>query len=419
MKVPDGWSVSTLDECVSDFIDYRGKSPPKSDSGVPLLTARHIKAGFLDLTEPEFIGEEDYGSWMSRGHPKPGDILFTTEAPLGNVAEYPSTGRYALAQRVLALRGMKDVLYNGFLKQFLLSGLGRSQVELRSSGSTAIGIKQSELRRVAIPLPPVQEQRKIAGILGTWDEALEKLDMLIAAKARLRAALLRQMLTGTRRLPGFDQSSRERIKDPLGSWPSDWQKIALGEITREVSARAGTGNSAPVLSCTIHRGLVRSEEYFGKRVYAADTSNYKLVRRGDFAYATNHIEEGSIGHQREFDVGLVSPIYTIFQTVGETDDRYLFRLLKSPLLIHLYQINTIASVDRRGSLRYCEFAKIRVWLPRKAEQAAIADVLDACDDELRLLRNYRGILACQKRGLMQGLLSGEIRARSDQSSITR
>lgn len=165
----------------------------------------------------------------------------------------------------------------------------------------------------------------------------------------------------------------------------------------------------PVLSCTKHRGLVLSEEYFGKRVYAEDTSGYRVVQRGEFAYATNHIEEGSIGYQNLCEAGLVSPIYTVFKTTDAVDDSYLFRVLKSPLLIHFYQINTSASVDRRGSLRYDEFSRIHVWLPSKAEQIAIAKVFATVDDQLTLLCNQRAALDQQKRGLMQRLLTGKIR----------
>lgn len=130
------------------------------------------------------------------------------------------------------------------------------------------------------------------------------------------------------------------------------------------------------------------------------------------SYATNHIEEGSIGYQNICDIGLVSPIYTVFKTEDAVDEAYFYRLLKSTLMIHLYRVNTSASVDRRGSLRYGEFAQIKINLPAKPEQRAIAAVLDTADAELRLLRRQRAALDQQKRGLMQQLLTGKVRVKS-------
>ena len=151
---------------------------------------------------------------------------------------------------------------------------------------------------------------------------------------------------------------------------------------------------------------------FGKKVYSDDTSNYRMVLRGEFAYATNHIEEGSIGYQNLCDAGLVSPIYTVFKATEEVDDTYLFRVLKSPLLVHIYRANTSSSVARRGSLRYDEFSAIHIWLPCKKEQTAIANILYTCDEELRLLRSQRTAIDQQKRGLMQRLLTGKIRVKT-------
>uniref|UniRef100_UPI0037847076 restriction endonuclease subunit S n=1 Tax=Prosthecobacter sp. TaxID=1965333 RepID=UPI0037847076 len=112
----------------------------------------------------------------------------------------------------------------------------------------------------------------------------------------------------------------------------------------------------------------------------------------------------------------MSPIYTVFKTTEAVDDSYLFRVLKSPLLIHFYQINTSASVDRRGSLRYDEFSRIHIWLPSKEEQKAIAQVFDTADQQLTLLRTQRTALDQQKRGLMQRLLTGKLRVKTTQTT---
>ena len=113
------------------IIDYRGKSPEKTRFGVPLVTAKIVKGGRIEKPE-EFIAETDFEEWMRRGMPKPGDIVMTTEAPLGEVAQLDDR-KVALAQRVITLRGKPDLLDNTFLKFLLQSN--PVQEELHSRGT--------------------------------------------------------------------------------------------------------------------------------------------------------------------------------------------------------------------------------------------------------------------------------------------
>lgn len=376
--------------------------------GVPVIKVKDyvrgpIQADSVLRTSPEI--DQQY----RRSRVKAGDILMSIRGGTGDLAVVPMSLEGANITQDSARLRVKGAADSSYLLWVLRSAFVQSQIALDTIGQAVTGINIASVRNLVIPVPPLPEQRKIADILTTWDDALEKLDAFIAAKDRRKKALMQRVLTGRKRLPGFDNSQGKTEVDKFGVWPADWSHVHLGDIAREVSHRNKNGDELPVLSCTKHRGLVRSEEYFGKRVFAEDTSGYRVVRRGEFAYATNHIEEGSIGYQDLCDTGLVSPIYTVFKTKPGVLDRYLFRVLKSPLLIHLYRIMTSSSVNRRGSLRYKEFAKIKIWLPSKEEQTAIADLLDTCDAELTLLRRQRDALDLQKRGLMQRLLTGKIR----------
>jgi type I restriction enzyme S subunit len=157
-----GQSVATvsIEDGMEAIIDYRGKSPTKTAVGVPLITARVVKSG--ELLEPnEFIAEEDYDAWMRRGIPNPGDVLFTTEAPLGEVAQLDGR-KVALAQRLLVLRGKPLLLDNTFLKHALTAQEVKKQINARATGSTVRGIRQRELRKVMIPVPPFPVQRDFA-----------------------------------------------------------------------------------------------------------------------------------------------------------------------------------------------------------------------------------------------------------------
>ena len=213
--VPEGWATRPLKTALDKVIDYRGKAPPKSEQGVRLLTARNVRSGYVSLEHAEFIDAQKYQTWMNRGLPRTGDILFTTEAPLGNVAMFPSDGTFALGQRIVTLR-TNDAANSGFLFQFLLSELGQSLVHAKSSGSTALGIKSKELVKIEIPLPPLPEQKKIAEILSTWDRAIETAEALLATARTQKRALMQTLLTGKRRFPEVEGQ--------------EWREVRLGDV---------------------------------------------------------------------------------------------------------------------------------------------------------------------------------------------
>jgi type I restriction enzyme S subunit len=110
-----------INDGLHKIIDYRGKTPPKSAAGITLISAANIKSGTLDFSRREFISNEDYANWTTRGFTKPGDVLFTTEAPTAEVALYPEKGTYQISRRVIALRTDEKVLHNLYLLYLLQS----------------------------------------------------------------------------------------------------------------------------------------------------------------------------------------------------------------------------------------------------------------------------------------------------------
>jgi len=259
-------------------------------------------------------------------------------------------------------------------------------------------------------LPTLGEQRRIAHILSTWDQAIATTEQLLVNGRTQRALLAQQVLTGKSRLADFNVKGRQK-DTPYGSIPGDWDYPQIGEIASEISEKLGSSAPHPVLSCTKHHGLVDSLTYFKKQVFSADTSTYKVVPRGGFVYATNHIDEGSIGYQDLYDAGVVSPMYTIFRTTERVVDSYLFALLKTEHYRQIFASAINASVDRRGSLRWKDFQRIRVPLPPMKEQEAIAHVLSQAAKEVELIQIQLKLLRDEKSALMSQLLTGKRRVR--------
>lgn len=156
---------------VCNFIDYRGKTPPKTTSGIPLITAKIIKNGIIQEPQ-EFIDELFYDEWMRRGIPKKGDVIFTTEAPLGEVAKIRTDEKLAFAQRVIILEPDEKILDSDFLFYALQDRVLKSRIDARSSGTTVIGIKSKELSKVEIDVPALEIQEKIGNILSSIDEKI-------------------------------------------------------------------------------------------------------------------------------------------------------------------------------------------------------------------------------------------------------
>ena len=196
------WVVKNLDEVVEYFIDYRGKTPDKKDSGIPLITAKIIKDGRLN-TATEFISVEDYPLWMTRGYPEVNDVVLTTEAPLGEVALIKNKN-IALAQRIITLRGYKNILDNKFLKYWLQSEQGQYELESRASGTTVFGIKSSVLKKIPISLPPYNEQVAISSVLYSIDEKIDLLHRQNKTLESMAETLFRQW---------FDVDSNDEWKE--------------------------------------------------------------------------------------------------------------------------------------------------------------------------------------------------------------
>ncbi|MGB7746628.1 MAG: restriction endonuclease subunit S [Verrucomicrobiia bacterium] len=199
-EVPAHWEVVGMTKYLSSLVDYRGRTPTKVDEGVFLLTARNIRDGKVDYTtSEEFIPESEYEDVMRRGKPEIGDVLFTTEAPLGQVANMDRTD-VALAQRVIKFRGQTGILDNYFLKYWLMGCFAQADMEQLATGSTALGIKGSKVVQLRLCLPPNDEQRKIVTFL---DTELAKLDDLTGEAQRAidllqerRTALISAAVTG-------------------------------------------------------------------------------------------------------------------------------------------------------------------------------------------------------------------------------
>ncbi|MFW2446810.1 restriction endonuclease subunit S [Qipengyuania citrea] len=408
--IPEGWREATAEELCSRISVGIVIKPTQyyvdEEQGVRAFRSANIGEGFVRDSEWIHISEDGHAK-NKKSALKANDILIVRTGYPGTACLLPPEYEGSNCIDIIFARPDPEQVVPAYLCTFTNSEYGKKQVLDGSGGLAQQHFNVGAYKKLKLPLPPLFEQRRIAETLETWDRASETVEALIANARAQKQALMQQLLPkGTtrpkKRLPGFS---------------GEWRKLQIGDVAKEVSERAGDEADYPVLSCSKYDGMVESLSYFKKKVYSDDTSNYKVMRRGTFGFPSNHIEEGSIGYQDLFDAGIVSPIYCVFAADKTVDDGFLYKLLKTDRYRQIFAAATNASVDRRGSLRWKEFAKITLLLPPVEEQQAISEAVNsiaateaACEAQLTALRQ-------EKAALMQQLLTGKRRVKLSEREV--
>lgn len=253
-------------------------------------------------------------------------------------------------------------------------------------------VTAGQLKHIKLPIPPLAEQRKIAEILGVWDEAIEKQSRLIEKLELRKRALMQRLLTGRTRLSGFT---------------TPWQKIKLGEIFKERNETRC--EELPLLSITADKGLILQSESDKKDISNDDKSKYKRIYPNDIGYNTMRMWQGrSALSSLE---GIVSPAYTIVTPKVDVDMMFVSELIKQPRVVYDFWTHSQGLVGDTLNCKFHDFSQVKVAIPSLPEQKAIAEVLTAADNEIATHRKKLDAIRLQKRGLMQQLLTGKTRVK--------
>ena len=375
------FETRTMEQVVERLIDYRGKTPTKSDTGIRLVTAKIIKDGFIQDDMAEYISEETYDAWMRRGYPEQNDIVITTEAPLGEVAQIRTTERVALAQRVILLRGKPDVIDQQYLFQALKSPRVQAGLQQRATGTTVLGIRQSELRQVEIPYYPLPTQHKIAAILSAYDDLIENNLRRIKILEEMAQNLYREWFVRYR-FPGHEQA--RFVDSPLGRIPEAWRAKKLGEVLelnygkalRKDNRRAG---EVPVFGSSGVVGYHDSALVRGPGIVVGRKGNVGSVfwSEGDFY-----------------------PIDTVYFVTSEIPLRFLFFDLQTKNFL-----NNDAAVP---GLNRNQAYSLGILIPAADTLGRFCRFVDDAERQLTALRHQNNILRRTRDLLLPRLISGEL-----------
>jgi type I restriction enzyme S subunit len=432
-SLPEGWKRVRLGEVIEDIGD--GGTPPRDDhrnfgGSINWVVIDDIQKRIYRIAETlteEGLKHSNAKVW------KKGAVILSFGATIGEVGI--AEVELATKQGIAGIIPKDQVLINIFLyyilkyKKNTLLGLA-NQTTLKEVRPNVIKEKVDFL------LPPLPEQRKIAEILETVDNAIEKTDAIIEKYRRIKKGLMADLLTGKIRLIPYGHSEAEgeesplltspeakkfvignktfvavpnqRWKDtPIGKISEDWKRVRLGEVIEEVKDRKGRRNVSTVLTVSNVEGLVDQTDFFGRNLSSENTSKYKIVEKWYFVYNPARINVGSIGLNNSYDLAIVSPMYSVFRTKDKLLPKYLYFWTQLPIFRNMVINNTAGSV--RESLNFSRLINFDFLLPPLSEQQLIADVLSQIDEVIEKEIQYKEKLERIKKGLMEDLLTGKVR----------
>lgn len=291
---------------------------------------------------------------------------------------------------------VQDEILAKFLEYFFKTIVWQNQVKSVANYGARhdrINITDNAFFSLKILTPPLDEQKKIAEILSTWDEAINLTINLIESKKQFKKALMQNLLTAKIRFPQF--------KDEL-------QETKLGKILKERKAYQNKGFDLEHVSLTKDGVVPKSERYDRDFLVKDDNKQYKITRLNDICYNPANLKFGVICKNTYGD-GIFSPIYVTFECCNELDNDFAGFYLTQNDFIQKVRKFEEGTVYERMAVSPENFLRFKIKLPNLKEQQKIAEVLTACDDEINLLNLKLENLKKQKQGLMQKLLSGKVR----------
>lgn len=398
VKYPKDWrllSIASLVDNNKDLFDDGDwiEAEYLTDSGIRLIQTGNVGEGtFVDKDKKKYISEQSFTKLKCK-ELNVGDILICRLAdPAGRACILPDIGEEKMITSVdvSIYRPRANCVDRGFLVASMSTANWFNEIRERCGGSTRTRIARSELGKMKIPLPPLPEQKAIAQVLSTADAAIHTTDKLIAQKELRKKWLMQQLLTGKKRLKGFE---------------GEWREVHLGEMFTERNETKCF--DLPLLSIG-QNGVYPQDESVKKDTSNEDKSKYKRICPGDIGYNTMRMWQGRSALS-ELE-GIVSPAYTVVTPKKNADSVFFSYLFKMPRMTNLFWRNSQGLVDDTLNCKFKDFSIVKVMLPQtKEEQTAIAKVLQAADKEISLLKAKANRLREQKKGLMQVLLTGKKR----------
>jgi type I restriction enzyme S subunit len=391
--IPNDWQYLSLSKYGCSYSGLSGKEKIDFGFGKPYIS-------YLNIFNNSLVNEEQFEyvnikQGENQTLVKKDDLLFTTSSETPEEVGMCSVYKGSLKELYLnsfcfGFRLFeKDSISAQYMVYLFRSQIGRRIIFKLAQGATRYNLSKTNLLNERFPLPPLTEQTAIANLLSTWDRAIETTQKLIAQKDFRKKWLMQMLLTGKKRVKGFE---------------GKWEKQEAGEIFRSVSKKGF--NDEELLSATQDKGIIpRSTLEARVTMPIGETTSFKLVENGDFVISLRSFQ-GGIEYSKFR--GIVSPAYTVLKPKKQLDNEFYKYYFKSFDFIGHLSIAVIGIRDGK-QISFNDFSTLTIPYPNYKEQIDIAQIFVSADKETHLFKTSLEKLKEQKKGLMQALLTGKKR----------
>ena len=384
----DEWKFDKISN-LTTYVDYRGKTPTKTETGIFLVTAKNVKKGYIDYNcSKEYVETSQYNDVMHRGLPQIGDVLITTEAPCGNVAQINNIN-VALAQRIIKYRG-KELINNTFLKYELLSDYFQKELRKVTSGGTVSGVKGSVLHQMNINYCSKDEQIKISNFLSLLDKKIELQTKKIEVLKLFKKGLI------------------DKVIDNL----TKYKEIQLGELGETYSGLSGKtkedfekGESHYIPFVAILNNKINTNLLPIVKIDKNEMQNE--VRQYDLFFNTSSETLNEVGLCSTLNNDIKNTYLNSFcfgyriRNLKEINNEYLNILLHSS--IFRKKISVLGQGFTRVNISKNKLMEIKVLVPSYREQLKIVSIINMESNKLSFEENKLLKLQELKKGLMQSM----------------
>ncbi|EEY9419893.1 restriction endonuclease subunit S [Escherichia coli] len=405
--VPKGWELSSIGK-ISDVSS--GGTPSRNNEAywngnIPWVTTAEVQFKIIEDTV-EKITEEGLANSSAKLFPA-GTILMAMYGQGKTRGQVAKLGIDASTNQACAAIVLHTGYEVDFYYQFLISQYENIR-EMANSGGQQ-NLSGGIVKSIPVPVPPLTEQKKIAKILSTWDNAISVTEKLLTNSQQQKKALMQQLLTGKKRL--LDENGVR--------FSTEWEFKRISEIATRVQ-RKNDAAEHPILTISSLSGFVRQDERYSRYMAGESVKNYILLKKGEFAYNKGNsktYEFGCIFDLEAYEAGLVPHVYVCFRLKNGVSHRYFKYLFEADYLKP--QLGALVNTGVRNNgllnIKPTEFMQTKVPVPCFEEQESIADMLYNSSRTIRVLQDKLACLKDEKKALMQQLLTGKRRVKVDEA----
>ena len=428
--VPEGWQRKPIKEVCESIIDCVNKTAKVVEQVTPykMIRTTNVRNGRVNTVDVRYVTKDVYDQWVRRGAPKKGDLIFTREAPVGEIGVLEDDEGVFLGQRTMMYRVDSKKGDNYFLFYSLQSRFCQKQIEDLSNGGTVAHMRVPDCGEIIVNIPPLLEQKKIAKIISTWDKAITITEQLLSDSKAQKKSLMQKLLTGEKRFDEFEKTElvlrKGFSKKKLGKLPKDWNVENISDFFwyqegpgvrkhqfTESGVKLFNGTNIQFNRVTLDNTLthISNDEAYGP---------YKhfLADEGDLVIACSGISvdrfNEKIGFIKKEHLPLCMNTSTMrFKSLDskKADIKYFQYFMKSPLFKN--QIRRQITGSAQLNFGPSHIGKCYVVLPSIDEQRKISSVLIAADRDIEILQQKIEFFKLEKKALMQQLLTGQRRVK--------